>query len=224
MRIVSVFLTLVLAASIALAQQSMPPQPPADKPAANGPSLEATLKFIQDKVNQQGKIVYVEHEIESSDGHQNLYDNTAESQVVSVDPAGGLSLQEQAFTSVRHFGSVRQQINMTSRRTYTWQVYFKDVEKLEVLNSSDYRQDRYWTFQYDPPFFEILVHLAAGKTVPQHFSRTVTHGDHSVTDEAGDNIGEFVLHFRDKEMANRVAKAMLHAVELCGGGPKPEPF
>src|ERR1035437_2879177 len=155
MRIVSVFLTLVLAASIALAQQSMPPQPPADKPAANGPSLEATLKFIQDKVNQQGKIVYVEHEIERSDGHQNLYDNTAESQVVSVDPAGGLSLQEQAFTSVRHFGSVRQQINMTSRRTYTWQVYFEDVEKLEVLNSSDYRQHRYWTFQYDPPFFEI---------------------------------------------------------------------
>jgi hypothetical protein len=25
-------------------------------------------------------------------------------------------------------------------------------------------------------------------------------------------------------LADRVAKALVHAVELCGGGPKPEPF
>jgi hypothetical protein len=30
--------------------------------------------------------------------------------------------------------------------------------------------------------------------------------------------------FRDEDMANRVAKALVHAVELCGGGGKPEPF
>ncbi len=30
--------------------------------------------------------------------------------------------------------------------------------------------------------------------------------------------------FRDEETANRVAKAMVHAAELCGGGRKPEPF
>jgi hypothetical protein len=32
------------------------------------------------------------------------------------------------------------------------------------------------------------------------------------------------LRFYDQEMANRVANAMVHAVELCGGGSKPEPF
>ena len=32
-----------------------------------------------------------------------------------------------------------------------------------------------------------------------------------------------VFLFSDEEMAGRVAKAMLHAVELCGGGNK-EPF
>jgi hypothetical protein len=32
------------------------------------------------------------------------------------------------------------------------------------------------------------------------------------------------LRFEEEDMANRVAKAMLHAVELCGGGSKPEPF
>jgi hypothetical protein len=30
--------------------------------------------------------------------------------------------------------------------------------------------------------------------------------------------------FPEEDLANRVAKAMVHAVELCGGGSKPEPF
>jgi hypothetical protein len=30
--------------------------------------------------------------------------------------------------------------------------------------------------------------------------------------------------FFDEQMANRVAKAMVHAVELCGGRSQPEPF
>lgn len=30
--------------------------------------------------------------------------------------------------------------------------------------------------------------------------------------------------FRDEDTANRVAKALVHAVELCGGGSEHEPF
>jgi len=30
--------------------------------------------------------------------------------------------------------------------------------------------------------------------------------------------------FFDEQLANRMAKAMVHAVELCGGGSEPEPF
>jgi hypothetical protein len=32
------------------------------------------------------------------------------------------------------------------------------------------------------------------------------------------------IRFYEQELADRVAKALVHAVELCGGGPKPEPF
>ncbi|MFY9856168.1 MAG: hypothetical protein WAK26_20055, partial [Terracidiphilus sp.] len=32
------------------------------------------------------------------------------------------------------------------------------------------------------------------------------------------------IRFYEQEMADRVAKALVHAVELCGGGSKPEPF
>jgi chemotaxis protein histidine kinase CheA len=36
-------------------------------------------------------------------------------------------------------------------------------------------------------------------------------------------VGYNELYFTDEEMANRVAKAMVHAIELCGGGDK-DPF
>jgi hypothetical protein len=35
---------------------------------------------------------------------------------------------------------------------------------------------------------------------------------------------EFHTEFSDIDTANRVAKALIHAVELCGGGKKDEPF
>jgi hypothetical protein len=78
-------------------------------------------------------------------------------------------------------------------------------------------------YQDDPPYFELVIHLAAGKTVQRH-THTIIGGKHSKTTEVNDNIGEFALPFRDEETANRVAKAMIHAIELCGGGSKPEPF
>jgi hypothetical protein len=34
----------------------------------------------------------------------------------------------------------------------------------------------------------------------------------------------YEFYFHDEDVANRVAKALVHAVELCGGGSQPEPF
>jgi hypothetical protein len=44
----------------------------------------------------------------------------------------------------------------------------------------------------------------------------------TVTAKLKDN-SETPLFFSSEEIANRIAKAMVHAVELCGGGNK-EPF
>jgi len=217
MRIVIVFLTMVLAGATAQAQQSVPPPP--QPTADNGPSLEATMKFIQDKVNQQGAIVYVESWNNSVSGTSSpAKESSVESHVVAVDPAGGLSLQQT-------FKSLESTQSGTRSATGTWQMQFKDVEKLEVLNAMDFkhRKSPSMVFQNDPPYFEVLVHLAAGKTVPHHTVR-VESSNNGKSTESNDNIGEFVLHFRDEETANRVAKAIIHAVELCGGGSKPEPF
>jgi hypothetical protein len=227
MRIITVFLSFVLAATTALAQQSVPPppQPAADKsaaqsqPSASGPSLEVTIKFIQDKVNQQGAIVYIESWNNTVSGSSSpAKESSVESQVVAIDPAGGLSLQ-QTFKSLGNTQS------NTQTATATWQMYFKDVEKLEILNAIDFkhRKSLQMVFQDDPPYFEVLIHLVPGKTVQQHIVM-VESGKKAKTTESDDSSGEFVLHFRDQETAERVAKAIIHAVELCGGGSKPEPF
>jgi hypothetical protein len=56
MRTITVFLTVVFVAAAGLAQQEVPPPP---KPPDNGPSLEVTMKIIQDKMNDQGDVEYV---------------------------------------------------------------------------------------------------------------------------------------------------------------------
>jgi hypothetical protein len=233
MRIVSLLLTVVMTTSIALAQQSVPPppQPAPDKPA--GPSLEVTMKFIQDKVNQQGKIDIVFSGSNTVTGQSILPEaDSLESRVIAVDPAGGLSVQEShkspRFMQSQEIPLGAEFMRLTKSETTTWQVYFKDVEKLEVLNSNDFkhRNNPSVVFHDDPPYVDVLVHLATGKTVPRHTVVRVEGGktDKTTTTESDDSIRDFVLHFRDEETAERVAKAIIHAVELCGGGSKPELF
>ena len=222
MRIVSWLLTVVMTTSIALAQQSVPPPPqPApgkpdaqSQPADNGPSLEATMKYIQDKVNEQGNILTISSMQNVISGSSSTWQHFITSRIVSVDPAGGLSI-EQSFKDVGD----------TESATGTFQVYFKDFKNLQVLNSIDYKHLKAPSIVYqdDPPYFELLVHFVAGKTVQQHTHR-VASGKHGKITESDDTIGEFVLHFRDEETADRVAKAFVHAIELCGGGSKPELF
>ena len=201
---------------------------PAAAPPASGPSLAESLQFIKDKVNQQGSIAYTESMINASTG-ENLgttIQMSQATQVVATDSAGGLSLQEKVSVALSGIGSV------TSSGTTTWQVNFKDVDKLEVQNSGDYKHslNQGYMYQDSPPFFELVVHLASGKTVPQHSQVTVCitgviiHKQSCKPTETNTNVGVFVLHFRDEETADRVAKAMIHAIELCGGGSQPEPF
>jgi hypothetical protein len=193
----------------------------ATAPTTSGPSLADSLKFIQEKVNQQGSIAYTESVSYASSGADigSLFQYSEESQVIAVDPAGGLSLQEQNTVAVR---------GITSNGTATWQVNFKDVDRLEILNSADYKHRFAQGLVYvdSPPFFELLVHLASGKTVQLHSRAAAISGKHGKATEMSEikNAGEFVIHFRDEETADRVAKAMIHAIELCGGGSQQEPF
>ena len=68
MKITSNWLAVSLAGGMALtlcAQQADVPPP---KPADNAPSLAATMQFIQDKMNEQGKISYALYTHDNSNG------------------------------------------------------------------------------------------------------------------------------------------------------------
>jgi hypothetical protein len=55
-----------LVVSVALAQKKTAPPPP--KPADKGPSLVDTMKFIQDKLTDQNKIIYVDDGTDTEEG------------------------------------------------------------------------------------------------------------------------------------------------------------
>jgi hypothetical protein len=61
---------------------------------------------------------------------------------------------------------------------------------------------------------------------PDHFvnAKSPISATHQKTGK-DEKVRKLMFIIRDEDLANRVAKAMLHAVELCGGGgSKPEPF
>ena len=199
----------------AIASQGAAPAnaPPAGAQTNSGPSLAETMKYIQDKVNEQGKIVFaISGSYRATGESYPAGQHSEESQVIAVDPAGGLSVQK----SMEYPG-----LNDTE----TWRLNFKDVGKLEVLSSSDSRSriEPGWEFQISPQFFYLDIHLKAGRTVQKHVIR-VWSGKHGKTMSSDSSAGELLLSFCDEESADRAAKAFVHAVELCGGGSKPELF
>ena len=197
----------------AIASQGATPAnaPPAGAQTNSGPSLAETMKYIQDKVNQQGKIEFTNFHRYLATGDSSSHWDSEESQVIAVDPAGELSVQKYyAATNV----------------TATWRLNFKDVGKLEVLSASDsyHRENPEFEYQFNPPFFYLYIHLIGGRTVQKHVSIGYAGVWHDKTRSSDSSTGELRLAFRDEESADRAAKAFVHAVELCGGGSKPELF
>jgi hypothetical protein len=198
----------------AIASQGATPAnaPPAGAQTNSGPSLAETMKYIQDKVNQQGKIEFTNFHRYLATGDSSSHWDSEESQVIAVDPAGGLSVQN--FSG--YAGS-----------TETWRLNFKDVWKLEVLSGADYssREEPAFEFQFNPPFFYLYIHLIGGRTVQKQVrsdTPSIRPGTHYKTKSEDSSIGGLHLAFRDEESADRAAKAFVHAVELCGGGSKPD--
>jgi hypothetical protein len=162
----------LLAASAALAQEKKDAPPP--KPGDNGPSLEATMKFIQDKL--KAKLT--------------RWDD------ITADP-GNCQL---AFARSGKWAG-----NDWEDETLTFSL--REVEKIEVTPPEE-----------SSAFFDLRVLMTTEKSVHvRHFKNGKPRP------KADTDSGQWSSAF-DEDLANRLAKAMLHAVELCGGGSKPEPF
>jgi hypothetical protein len=161
--------------------------------SGSGPSLAATMKFIQDSLNGQGKVnfvAYVHDNLASTDW---AYQASWWISNVKSDP-------DNCRFALRA-GNKMGDAGGENPNLFTLQ----DVRSLKVMPFDQFikaenavAKHPSWDTRSDPPVF-VLLALRDGI------------------------IGNYPFVFSDEDMANRVAKAMVHAVELCGGGNK-NPF
>jgi hypothetical protein len=104
---------------------------------------------------------------------------------------------------------------------------FREVENIEVMPAQEYfRQVGSEDSAAEAAerglagFFTLKVLMATKSSVHQRYTEEEKKRLHLEDKDSG----EMKWWFGDEDVANRVAKAMIHAVELCGGGSKPEPF
>jgi len=179
--------------STAFAQTAVPPPP---QPADNGPSLAVTMQFIQDKMNEQGKIFYALYTHDNSNGEDwPVYQISIEATNAVANPATCLITWHKVTTNGGKIG-INDNYSLNLRDVLSIEVRTSTYEaKMEDTARGNPQIDK----RQDPPYFAVTSRLKGNKETP--------------------------LFFSSEEMANRVAKAMTHAVELCGGGQNnSEPF
>jgi hypothetical protein len=177
------------------AHGAAPTKPPdAGAPVDNGPSLEVTMKFIEDKLNALGTVNfagYVHDASNNTDGVQKF--SATISNAVANPGACSLSYHRLVYNNGRKEHNENVLINL------------HEVKNISVLpDEQDWQMylartgDSTKTVKDVPDITALVFKLNNGQ--------------------------DPTIRFYDQELADRVAKALIHAVELCGGGPKPEPF
>jgi hypothetical protein len=192
-----------LSAILAKGGAASPEQPPAAvvpaapvaASAASAPTLAETMKFIQDKLNDMGKMSYIEFN-QYANGSTSTDSLTNETNNVVAD-AGQCRISYYRYATQN--GNVSHKDNSTFSLRDVQEIVVKPEEQLETeWNAQKGSPDNIIT-STSPPVTALIARGSSGT--------------------------DYVFHFYDSNLADRIAKAMLHAVELCGGGQKsPEPF
>ncbi len=188
----SVALALMLIPWLPSRQQAVLPPP---KPPDSGPSLDVTLRFIQEKVGYLGTVNY------SVFGSDTADPNTTYSQVVSTQYS---AVVYNAGTCYLQYHVKRTQGGDTFQNADV-RLSLREVEDITVEPEEQRRTKRAQAMGQSTTEF--------ARSQPATLA-LVIHRPHNVED---------VFDFQDASTADRVAKAFSHAVELCGGGNK-DPF
>lgn len=184
-------------ATAILALSLLPRHLTAQQPAADsGPTLAVTMQFLQDKLRGIGKLNYST----SWDGVS--WSNITEEITDVATDASACMLRSTNY---------KEDAGNPVHWLTTWTVLLKDVETIEVTHQEDKQH------YSGPPIF--LLALGVPKhTVSMHgFFERKKKEDPQVTDQEFGSVG---YSFVDEELANRVAKALRHAVDLCAAQAK----
>jgi len=163
-------------------------------PAAKSePNLEETLSFIEDRLNQQGAVNWL---------------STVQNSVAGTsNPPVQISLQLSRVTG--DVGSCRVKFHSKSVigsavNDFDYMLPLRRIERLAVMSLQD-GNNGFHARQGHPELVEVISPAISELEITGGANRT------------------WYLVFSGEELANRVAKALTHAVELCGGGNK-DPF
>jgi hypothetical protein len=180
----------------AIASQGAAPAnaPPAGAQTNGGPSLADTMKFIQDKLNEMGTVNFAGYVHDSSNNTDGVQKFSATISNIATNP-GSCTLSYHRL--VLNSGRKEHDENVV--------INLREVKNISVLpDEQDWQMylvrtgDSTKTVKDVPDISALVIKLNNGK--------------------------DPTIRFYEQELADRVAKALVHAVELCGGGPKPEPF
>jgi hypothetical protein len=161
-----------------------------------GPSLEATMKFIEDKVNGIDKVEYAFVQKNPVTGKVVNSATMTHRVHITLNPSTcGLHWEHVWLLGD---GSGDPKTIPTQPAT----VSFKDAQRMEVLTVEEADNRSFAASAKEtivqPTPYELKLYLSSTKK-PLEF------------------------YFFDQDLANRVAKAMVHTTELCGGGNS-DPF
>jgi len=176
-------------------------KPQTSAAADNGPSLAETMQFIQEKLNGIGEVdFFAIHQDTSSDSNGSTWSQTIQNEINNV-----VANQKQCSISY-HWKTTNQGSWYWEKRIPTSKnendiFSLRDVQEIVLKPFEQYRNGFYAkkgssanVLSTNPPISVLVVRRP--------------HGE------------ENSFYFSDDDLADRVAKAMLHAVELCGGGNK----
>jgi streptogramin lyase len=192
------------------------------------PSLAATMQFIQDKLGEQGQIDVVIAITTQPGGtrrdtlQQRLSDVVADSATCTLRSTETVDQATISLAGDNATPTAEQRRHIVQTRSFS----FNNIETVAVDNVLETYNRGFAnsnapkkTVTVEPPIFLINVR-ASKEVIAFHVQMTRDNQSPQINDFSAKGVG---FTFRDEEMANRVAKAMRHAVDLCGGGNK-EPF
>jgi hypothetical protein len=205
----------------AWAQQAAPTQA---APADSGPTLAQTMQFIQEKLSQQGQVAWA---VTSSSQPGMTMRHFVIISDVMADPATCTLFT--TYTSDQIFdlpkgktlkpGFTTDDLHTQTVETDT--TPFKQVEKITVEKQQDVENRALAeqahpeiTVTLTPPVFYVKM-WASSAVFSAHTS--TTQGKRAPVEKDSTSKLDGIT-VRDEDTANRLAKAMTHAMELCGGG------
>jgi hypothetical protein len=217
----------------ALTLSAQQPVDPLHQPAASGPPLTVTMQFIQDKLSDLGQDSFVVFLQSTSQG--NTWTATVTNQISNV-----LADQSQCRISYHWKGTDLEALpasGIAPRRKLEISPHIDAFADVFPLMMAAERRASNQTFRdLDYVFSLRSVQEIVVKPYEQYETERLArngHPDTIVTSTSPPMTAlvvrqphgvEYSIIFTDASLADRVAKAMVHAVELCGGGKSEEPF